>query len=100
MQFLPGESTGMGGRVYLVSNPTVQLNTHDLKFILFTFITPNPRRRNVGKSIEKSKQMMRCSSTLFISLRRRVNVRNLTFLNLFSTLNHGFLGREGLGLRK
>ena len=61
MQFLPGESTGMGGRVYLVSNPTVQLNTHDLKFILFTFITPNPRIRNVGKSIGKSKQIMRCS---------------------------------------
>ena len=68
MQFLPGESTGIGGRVYLVSNPTVQLNTHDLKFPLFTFITTNPRIGNVGKSIGKSKQIMRCSSTLFISL--------------------------------
>ena len=57
MQFLPGESTGMGGRVYLVSNSTVQLNTHDLKFPLFTFITPNPSTRNVGKSIGKSKEI-------------------------------------------
>ena len=48
MQFLAGESTGMGGRVYLVSNPTVQLNTHDLKFTIFSFITTNPRIRNVG----------------------------------------------------
>ena len=55
MQFLPGESTGMRGRVYLVSNPTLQLNTDDLKFTLFTFITPNPRIRNVGKLIRNSK---------------------------------------------
>ena len=68
MQFLAGESTGMLGRVYLVSNPTVQLNTHDLKFTLFSFITTNPRIRNVGKSIGKSKLTMRWSSTLFSSL--------------------------------
>ena len=65
MQFLPGESNDMGGRVYLVSNPTVQLNTNDLKFPLFTFITTNPSTRNVGKSIGKSKEIMPWSSTLF-----------------------------------
>ena len=54
MQFLLGESTGMGGRVYLVSNPTVQLNTHDLKFPCFTFITTNPRITNVGNQLEKA----------------------------------------------
>ena len=83
MQFLAGESTGMGGRVYLVSNPKVQLNTHDLKFTLFTLLTTNPRIRNVGKSIGKSKQIMRRSSTLFMSPWRRVDVRNLTFLDHF-----------------
>ena len=68
MQFLPGESIGMGSRVYLLSNPAVQLNTHDLKFPLFTFITTNPRIRNVGKSNGKSKQIMPWSSTLSSSL--------------------------------
>ena len=67
MQFLAGERTGMGGRVYLISNPKVQLNSHDLKFTLFSFITTNSRVRNVGKSIGKSKQIIRRSSTLFIS---------------------------------
>ena len=57
MQFLPGESTGMEGLVYLLSNPTVQLNTHDLKFPLFTFITTNPSTSNIGKSIGKSKEI-------------------------------------------
>ena len=66
MQFLPGESTGMGGRVYLVSNPTAQLNTHDLKFPLFTFITTNPRLRNVGKW--KEQRNNGGSSMLFSSL--------------------------------
>ena len=64
MQFLPGESNGMGSRVYPLSNPAVQLNTHDLKFPLFTFITTNPRIRNVGKSIGKSKEIMPWTSTL------------------------------------
>ena len=68
MQFLPGESNGMGSRVYLLSDPAVQLNTHDLKFPLFTFITTNPRIRNVVKSNGKSKEIMPCSSTLSSSL--------------------------------
>ena len=65
---VPGEFTGMGGGVYLVSYPTVQLNTHDLKFPLFTFITTNPTIRNVGKLIGKRKQIMHWSSTSFSSL--------------------------------
>ena len=73
MQFLPGESTGMGGRVYLVSNPTVQLNTHDLKCTLFTFITPNPRIRNVGQLIHLKEQKNNALVVDFIqfALRKR-----------------------------
>ena len=54
MQCLPRESTGIVGRVYLVSNPTVQLNTQYLKFPRFTFITINPRIRNVGNQLERA----------------------------------------------